>query len=183
MLFFVGLSTFDSPSGRTDAWLPCFFSQSSRRVIGRESHFQCVDYLLTSLLSVQFSPSVTSNTLRPHGLQHVRPPCPSPAPRAHTNSCPLSQRCHPTISSSVVPFSFCFRSFSASGSFQMSQFFTSGGQSVGVSALASVLPMNTQDWFPLGWSGWISLQYRGLSRVFSNTTVQKHQFFCTQLSL
>ena len=120
MLFFVGLSTFDSPSGRTDAWLPCFFSQSSRRVIGRESHFQCVDYLLTSLLSVQFSPSVTSNTLRPHGLQHVRPPCPSPAPRAHTNSCPLSQRCHPTISSSVVPFSFCFRSFSASGSFQMS---------------------------------------------------------------
>ena len=115
--------------------------------------------------------------------QHARPPCPSPAPRVYPNSCPLSWWCHPTISSSVVPFSSCPQSFPASGSFQMSQLFTSGGQSIGVSASTSVLPMNTQDWSPLGWTGWISLQSKGLSRVFSNTTVQKHQFFGTQLSL
>ena len=123
-----------------------------------------------------------SDSLRPHGLQHTRPPCPSPTPRVYPNSCPLSWWCHPTISSSVDPFSSHLHSFSASGSFKMSQFFASGGQSIGVSASTSVLPVNTQDWF-LGWTGWISLQSKGLSRVFSNTTVQKHQFFGTQLSL
>ena len=137
------------------------------------------------VLSVQFSHSVMSNSLellRPHGLQHARPPCP-PTPGAYSDSCPLSRWCHPTISSSVIPFSSCLQSFPASWSFQMSQLFTSGGQRVGALASASVLPMNTQDWFPLGWTGWISLQSKGLSRVFSNTTVQKHQFFGTQLSL
>ena len=118
-----------------------------------------------------------------HGLQHGRPPCPSPTPGVYSNSCPLSQWCHPTISSSVVPFSSCLQSFPASGSFQMSQLFASGGQSIGVSASASVLPMNIPDWFPLGWTGGISLQSKGLSRVFSNTTVQKHEFFSAQLSL
>ena len=117
-----------------------------------------------------------SNSLWPHGLQHTRPPCPSPTPRVYSNSCPLSQWCHPTISSSVIPFSFCLQSFPASGSFKMSQFFTSGGQSTGVLASASVLPMNIQDWFPLGWTGCIYLLCKGLSRVFSNTTVQKHHF-------
>ena len=133
--------------------------------------------------SLQFSHSVVSDSLRPHGLQHVRLPCPSPTPGAYSNSCPLSRWCHPTISSSVVPFSSLPQSFPASGPFPMSQLFTSGGQSLGVSASASVLPMNIQDWFPLGLSGLISLQSKGLSRVFSNTTVQKHQFFGTQLSL
>ena len=112
-----------------------------------------------------------------------RLPCPSPTPRACSNSCPSSQWCHPTISSSVVPFSSCLQFSPASGYFPISQFFTSGGQSIGVSASASVFPMNIQDWSPLGWIGWISLQSKGLSRVFSNTTVQKHQFFCSQLSL
>ena len=133
--------------------------------------------------SVQFSRSVVSDFLRPHGLQHARPPCPSSTPRAYFNSCPLSQWCHPTISSFVVPFSSRLQSFPASGSSQMSQFFTSGGQSIGVSASASVLPMNIQDWFPLELTGLISLLSKGLSRVFSNTTVQKHQFFGAQLSL
>ena len=133
--------------------------------------------------SVQFSCSVMSDSLWPHEPQHTRPPCPSPTPGVYPNLCPLSRWCHLTISSSVVPFSSCLRSFSASGSFQMSQLFTSGGQNIGVSAATSVLPMNTQDWFPLGWTDWISLQSKRLSRVFSNTTVQKHQFFCTQLSL
>ena len=127
--------------------------------------------------SVQFSRSVVSNSLQPHGLQHTRPPCPSPTPETYSNSCPSHQWCHPTISSSVVPFSSCPQSFPASGSFPMSQFFASGGQRIRVSALASVLPVNIQDWFPLGWTGWISLQSKGLSRVFSNTIVQKHQFF------
>ena len=122
-------------------------------------------------------------TLQPHGLQHTRPSYPSPAPGVYSNSCPLSQWCHPTISSSVVPFSSCLQSFPASGSFLRSQFFTSGGQRIGVSGSASVLPMNIQVWLPLGWTGWISLQSKGLSRVFSNTTVQKHQFFGAQLSL
>ena len=130
----------------------------------------------------QFS-SVVSNSLQPHGLQHARLPCSSPTPGVYSNSCPLSRWCHPTISSSVVPFSSRLQSFPASGSFKMSQFFTSGGQSIRVSASPSVLPMNIQDWFPLGWTGWISLQSKGLSRVFSNTTVQKHQFFGAQLSL
>ena len=122
-------------------------------------------------------------TLRPHGLQHARPPCPWPTPRVYSNPYPLSGWWHPTISSSVVPFSSCLQSFPASGSFPMTQLFASYGQSTGVSATASVLPMNIQDWFPLGWTGWISLQSKGPSRVFSNTTVQKHQFFSTQLSL
>ena len=113
-----------------------------------------------------------SDSLRSHGLQHARPPCPSSTPGVYTNSCPWSQWCHPTISSSVVPVSSCLQSFPASGSFPVNQFFTSGGQSIGVSALASLLPMNIQDWFPLGWTGWISLQSKGLSRVFFNTTVQ-----------
>ena len=129
----------------------------------------------------QFSRSVVSDSLWPHGLQHSRLPCPSPTPGAYSNSCPSCRWCHPTISSSVVPFS-CPQSFPASGSFQMSQLFTSGGQSIGVSPLAPVLPMNIQDWFPLGLTGWISLQFKGLSRVFSKTTVQKHQFFGAQLS-
>ena len=132
--------------------------------------------------SVQFSRSVVTSSLRPHELQHARPPCPSPTPGVHSNPCPLSQWCHPTISSSVIPFSSCPQSLLASGSFPVSQLFTWGGQSIGVSASASVLPMNTQDWFPLGWTGRISLQSKGLSRVFSNTTVQKHQFFGAQLS-
>ena len=133
--------------------------------------------------SVLFVSSVVSDSLQPHGLQHARPPCPSPTPGVYSNSCPLSQWWHPTISSSVVPFSSCPQSFPASGSFQMSQFFASGGQSIGVSALVSVLPTNIQDWSSLGWTGWISLQSKGLSRVFSSTTVQKHQFFSAQLSL
>ena len=123
-----------------------------------------------------------SDSLRPHGLQHVRLPCPSPMPGAYSNSCPLSWCCHPTISFSVIPLSSYIQSFPASGSFQMSQFFASGGQTTGVSASASVLPMNIQDWSPLGWTGWISLQSKRFSRVFSNTTVQKHQFFGTQPS-
>ena len=123
-----------------------------------------------------------NDSLQPQVLQHARLPCPSPFSRACSNSCPLGWWCHPTISSSVVPFS-CLQSFPASGAFPVSQFFTSGGQSIGASALASVLPMNIQDWFPLGLTGLISLQSKGLSRVFSNTTVQKHQFFGAQLSL
>ena len=134
-------------------------------------------------VSVQFSYSVVSNSLWPRGLQHARPPCLSSTSGVYSNSCPLSQWCHPTISSFVVSFSSCLHSFPESGSFQMSQFFTSGGQSTGVSASASVLPVNIQDWFPLGWTSWISLQSKGLSRVFSNTTVQKHHFFSAQLSL
>ena len=124
---------------------------------------------------IQFSHSVVSSCLQPHEPQHTRLPCPSPTPGVYPNSCPLSQWCHPTISSSVVPFSSCSQSFPASRSFQRSQHSTSGGQSIGVSASTSVLPMNTQDWSPLGWTGWISLQSKGFSRVF-NTTVQKHQF-------
>ena len=127
--------------------------------------------------SVQFSRSVVSNSLWPHVSQHARPPCPSPTPGVHSNSRPSSWWCHPAISSSVVPFSSCPQSLPAPESFPMSQLFTWGGQSIGVSALASVLPMNTQDWSPLEWTGWISLQSKGLSRVFSNITVQKHQFF------
>ena len=134
-------------------------------------------------VSVQFSHSVMSDSLRRHGLQHARLPCPSPTPGAYSNSCPLCRWCHPTISPSVVPFSSCLQSFPASGSFLMSQFFASGGQSIGVSASASVLLMNIQDWFPLGWTGWISLQSKGLSGVFFNIIVQKHQFFGAQLSL
>ena len=134
----------------------------------------CLNYWWFS--SVQFSRSIVSNSLQPHKPKHSRPPYPSPTARVYPNACPLSPWCHPTISSSVVPFSSCLQSFPASGSFQMSQFF-------GVSVSASVLPMNIQDWFPLGLTGWISLQSKGLSRIFSSTTVQKHQFFSAQLFL
>ena len=133
-------------------------------------------------LILLFSRSVISNSLWPHELQHAWLPCPSPSPGTCSNSWPLSPWCHPTISSSVIPFS-CPQSLPASGSFPMSQFFPSGGQSIGVSAFAWILPVNIQDWFPLGWTGWISSQSKGLSRVFCNTTVQKHQFFGAQLSL
>ena len=153
--------------------IPCsrlyFFSRS----IGP---FQCFS-------SVQFSHSVVSDSLRSHESQHARPPCPSPTPGVYSNSCPLSRWCHPTISSSVVPFSSRLQSFPASGSFPMSQFFASDGQSIGVSASASVLPVNIQGWSPLGWTGWISLQSKGLSRALANTTVQKHQIFSDQLAL
>ena len=132
--------------------------------------------LLNLTHSVQFNRSVVSNSLRPHESQHARPPCPSPTPGVHSNSRPSSPWCHPAISSSVVPFSSCTQSLPASESFPMSQLFASGGQSTGASASASVLPMNIQDWFLLGLTGWISLQSKGLSRVFSNTTVQKHRF-------
>ena len=135
-----------------------------------------------NISSVQFSCSVVSNSLRPHESQHARPPCPSPTPRVHSDSRPSSQWRHPAISSSVIPFSSCPQSLPASESFPMSQLFTWGGQSIGISALASFLPKNTQGWSPSEWTGWISLQSKGLARVFSNTTVQKHQFFSAQLS-
>ena len=154
---------------------------------------------LSVLQFCSVSRSVMSDSLRPHGLQHARPPCPSPVPvssvqfsrsvvsasptpRVYSNSCPLSRWCHQAISSSVVPFSPCLQSFPALGSFEMSQLFALGGPSIGFSVLASFLPMNTQDWSPSEWTGWISLQSKGLSNVFSNTTVQKHQFFGAQLS-
>ena len=140
-------------------------------------------YIHHSQYSVQFSRSVVSNSLEPHGLQHARLPCPSPTPGAYSNSSPSSQWCHPTISSSAIPFSSHLQSFPASRTFPVSHFFTSGGQSIGVSASASVLPRNIQDWSPLGWTGSMSLLSKGFSRVFSNITVQKHQFFGTQLSL
>ena len=152
-----------------------FYSEAKRR--------NRIIFTFTSLLTIQFS-SVTQSCpiMRPHGLQHARLTHPLPTPRTCSNSCPSSRWYHLTISSSVIPFSFCLQSFPESGSFQMSQFFASGGQSIGVSASASVLPMKFQDWFPLGLTGWISLQSKGLSRVFSNITVQKHQFFSAQLS-
>ena len=132
--------------------------------------------------SVQFSCSVVSDSLPPHELQHTRPPCSSPSPRVHSDPRPLSQWCHPAISFSVVPFSSCPQSLPASETFPMSQLFTWGGKSTGVSALASFLPKKSQGWSPSEWTGWISLQSEGLSRVFSNTTLQKHQFFGIQLS-
>ena len=138
---------------------------------------------LPAVSSVQFSHSVMSNSLWLYGLLRTRPLCPPQTPGVYSESCPLSQWCHPTISSSVIPFSSHPQSFPASGSFQMSQFFASGGQSIRVSPSTSVLPKNIQDWFPSGWTGWISLSSKGLSRVFSNITVQKHQFFGAQLSL
>ena len=143
----------------------------------------CKFFFFFFFASVQFSHSFVSDSLQLHEPQHVRPPCLSPTSGVHSNPCPSSRWCHPAISSSVIPFSSCPSSFPASGSFQMSQLFTSGGQSIGVSASTSVLPMNTQDWSPSEWTGWISVQSKGLSRVFSNTTVQKHQFFSTQPSL
>ena len=160
-----------------------FFCVENFRSVVLSSNNPVFRNLKIIIYSVQFSRSVVFDSLWPHELQHARPPCPSPTPRVHPNPCPSCQWCHPTVSSSVVPFSSCPQSCPASGSFPMSQFFTSGGQSIGVSASTSVLPMNTQDWSPLGWTGWISLQSKGLSRVFSNTTVQKQQFFSSQLSL
>ena len=146
-------------------------------------YLSCLQRFRFKDISVQFSHLVLSDYLWPNGWQYARPPCPLPTPRVYSNSCPLSSRCHPIISTSVIHFSSCLQSFPESVSFQMSQFFASGGQSIGVSASTSVLPKNIQDWFPLGWTGWISLQSKGLSRVFSNTTVQKHQFLSAQLSL
>ena len=140
------------------------------------------DIFKVTFYSVQFSRSVVSDSLRPHESQHARPPCPSPTPGVHSDSHPSSQWCHSAISSSVVPFSSCPQSLPASESFPMSQLFTWGGQSMGVSALASFLPKKSQGWSSSGWTGWISLQSKGLSRVFSNTTVQKHQFFILLLS-
>ena len=142
--------------------------------------FSQIDLLNNLWGSVKFSRSVVSDSLQPHEPQHARPPCPSPTPGVYPNSRPLSRWCRPAISSSVIPLTSCPHSFPASGSFQMSQLFTSGGQSIGVST--SVFPMKTQDWSPVGWTGWISLKSKRLSRVFSNTTVQKHQFFSAQLS-
>ena len=139
-------------------------------------------YQILKIKSIQFSCSVVSDYLRPYELQHARTPCPSPTTGVHPNSCPLSRWCHPAILSSVIPFSSCPQSLPASDSFPMSQLFAWGGQSIGVSASTSVLPMNTQDWSSLGWTGWISLQSKGLSRVFSNSTVQRHQLFSAQLS-
>ena len=150
------------------------YSDNSRVILFTDSFIQI-------LKMYQFS-SVASDSLRPHESQHTRPPCPSPAPGVHPDSCPSSQWCHPVISSSVIPFSSCPQSLAASGSFPMSQLFTWGGQSTGVSTVASFLPKNIQDWSPSEWTGWISLQSKGLSRVFSITTVQKHQFFSAQLS-
>ena len=135
-----------------------------------------------TLSSVQFSHSVMADSLQPHESQHTRPPCPSPIPGVYPDSRPLSQWCHPAISYSVVPFSSCPQSLSASESFPTSQLFAWGGQRIGVSALASFLPKKSQGWSPSEWTGWISLQSKGLSRVFSNTTVQKHQFFSAQPS-
>ena len=153
-------------------------------IIGLNGKYRWIHVDCCIFSSVQFSSVAQScpNSLQPHKSQHARPPCPSPTPGVHSDSCPSSRWCHPAISSSIVPSSSCPQSLPASQSFPMSQFFTWGGQSTGVSALASVLPMNTQDQSPLGWTGWISLQSKGLSRVFSNTTVQKHQFFSAQLS-
>ena len=168
--------------------LRCDVDQSDPFIIGFHINISLnnfyIDYccLYWLIHSVLFSRSVMSDSLQPHESQHARPPCSSPAPGVYSNLCPLSRWCHSTISSSVVPFSSCPQSFPASGSFPMSQLFAWGGQSIGLSASASVLPINTQDWSPLGWTGWISLQSKGFSRVFSNTTVQKHQFFGTQLS-
>ena len=159
-----------------DVWLSCLsmiYNCGCNRILA------CACFFLWMKSSVQFSCSVVSNSLCPHGLQRARLHCPG----ACSNSCPVSQWCHPTISSSVIPFSSCLQSFPGSGSFLRSQFFSSGSQRIGVSASTSVLPMNIQDWFPLGWTGWFSLQSEGLSKVFSNTIVQKHQFFGAQLSL
>ena len=146
------------------------------------SKFFILSIVMFQFSSVQFSRSVTSDSLWPHELQRARPPCPSPPPRVPPHPCPSSWWCHPAISCSVIPFSSSLQSFPGTGSFPMSKLFASCGQNTGASASASVLPMNIQDWSPLGWTGWISLQSRGLAWVFSNTTVQKHQFFGTQLS-
>ena len=197
-LFHISLTKYQSHI-RTFRPVRCWFSFSFDLIfkfLFQSLSYNCVGFPADSLtcqsrshveslcsVSSQFSPSVMSDSLWPHGLQHAWLPCPSPTPRAYSNITPSSRWWHPTFLSSVVPFSSCLQSFPASGSFQMSQFSASGGQNIGISASASALPMNSQDWSPLGWTGWISLQSKGLSRVFSNTTIQKHQFFSTQLSL
>ena len=161
--------------------LNCILRKSINKIISKS---RLIEVIMWTLPSVEFTSVAQSYpTLRPHDSQHARPPCPSPTPGVHPNSCSLSWWCHPTISSSVVPFSSCPQSFPAPESFQMSQLFAWGGQSTGVSASASFLPKNTQGWSPSEWTGWISLQSKGLSRVFSNTTVQKHQFFHAQISI
>ena len=186
ILAFGPITSWQIDGEKVEAVTDFFLVFSKITVDGDWSHGIKISFLLgrkvvTNL--VQFSRSVMSDSLRLHELQHARPPCPSPTPGVYPNSCPLTQWCHPTILSSVIPFSSCLQSFPTSGSFQMSQLVASDGQNIGVSASTSVLPMNTQDWFPLEWTGWISLQSKGLSRVFSNTTVQKHQFFSAQLYL
>ena len=186
-----GILEEENPCGSPQSFLCLFFFTGKVHgtndwfKIGKGVHQGCILSLCFFNLyaeSVQFSHSVMSNSLRPHESYHTRPPCPSLTLGVYPNSCPLSWWCHPAISSSVVPFSSCPQSLPASESFPISQLFAWGGQSIGVSASASVLPMDTQDWSSLGWTGWISLQSKGLSRVFSNTTVQKHQFFGAQLS-
>ena len=169
---------------RSQTWLSDWMNLSTFYIL-YETYFGTIitnnHVLMGHFSSVQSLSCVDS--LWPHEPHHARTPSPSPTPGVHPNPCPLNWWCHPTILSSVIPFSSCPQSFPASGSFQMSQLFTSGGQSIGVSASTSVLPVNTQDWSPLGWTGWISLQSRVLWSVFSNTTIQKHQFFRAQLSL
>ena len=177
-------------AGKASLWVHTFKKRKGSNGLGFSSCL-CHCLLFLSLIRVlyvkiellQFSCSVVSDSLRLHGSQHARPPYPLPTPGAYSNPCPSSRWCRATISSSVAPFSSCPQSLPASGSFPMSQLFTWGGQNIGVSASASVLPMITEEWSPLGWIGWISWQSKGLSRVFSNTTVQKYQFFCAQLSL
>ena len=159
------------------------WAEDLSRLFSKEEIHMAKRHMNIASYSVQFSCLVVSDSLQPHEPQHARPRWPSPTPGVHPNPCPSSRWCHPTISSSVIPFSCHPQSFPASGSFQMSQLSASCGQSIGVSASTSVPPMNTQDWSPLGWTGWISFQSKGLSRIFSNTTVQKHQFFCARLSL
>ena len=159
-----------------------FWNNANTFLLNRENTWEKVVFTFFFLSSVQFSHSIVSDSLRSHELQHARPPCPSPTPRVHSNSCPSSQWCHPAISSSVVPFSSCSQSLPAAEFFPMSQLFAWGGQSTGVSASASGLAKNTQDWSPSEWTGWISLQSKRLSRVFSNTTLQKHLFFGAQPS-
>ena len=167
---------------RTKFLSACEAQLKGTRLLTEEFNWNMVKVTCLTSKAIRFSRSVVCSSLRPHGLQHARPPCPSPTPTVYSDSYPLSRWCHPTISSSVIPFSSCPQSFPTSGSFQMSQLFTLGGQSTEVSASTSVFPVNTQDWYPLEWTGWISLQSKGLSRVFSNTTVPKHQFFSAQLS-
>ena len=171
-----GLGGLQFPKSST--WVQMLRSQT----VTDAHYFKCSEYSQLGIFFRQFSRLVVSDSLRPHESHHARPPCPSPTPGVHSNLCPSSWWCHPAISSSVVPFSSCPQSLPASESFLISQLFAWGGQSIGVSALASFLPVNTQDWSLLEWTGWISLQSKGLSRVFSNKTVQKHQLFSAQLS-